>query len=173
MMDKLAARDNKGNNFFKPQVYQSKQGGQSRSFHRSYNHDRGNYQNKFRSNSRDRKTQFNKQGKGRLGYEQNYKRRNFRSNTRSYQDFRRQNSRGEYRGDYRDDRYSRDRCRSKSREDSQETIAIIEGTIEVQAIVDQGQDQEQVQMEIELGVISVGNMIISRKIVLHPKNKEK
>ena len=43
---------------------------------------------------------------------------------------------------------------------SQETIAIIEGMIEVQAIADQGQDQEQVQKEIELGVISVGNMNI-------------
>ena len=28
-------------------------------------------------------------------------------------------------------------------------------------IVDQGQDQEQVQTEIELGVINVGNMITS------------
>ena len=42
----------------------------------------------------------------------------------------------------------------------QETIAIVEGMIEVQATVDQGQDQEQVQIKIELGVISVGNMII-------------
>ena len=55
----------------------------------------------------------------------------------------------------------------------QETIAIIEEMIEVQAIIDQGQDQEQVQMEIELGVISVGNVIITQKIVLYPKEKEK
>ena len=53
-----------------------------------------------------------------------------------------------------------------------ETIAIIEGMIEVQVIVDQGQDQEQVKIEIKLGVISVGNMIILQKIVLHPKKKE-
>ena len=87
MMYKLAARDNKGNRLFKPQVDQSKWGGQSRSFHDSYNHDRGNYQNKYRSNSRDRKSQFKRQGRGRLGYEQNYKRGNFRSNTRSYHIF--------------------------------------------------------------------------------------
>ena len=55
----------------------------------------------------------------------------------------------------------------------QETIAIIKGMIEVQAIEDQGKDQEQVQIEIELGVISVGNMIILQKIVLIPKKKEK
>ena len=41
MMDKLVARDNKGNRPLKPQVYQSKGGGQSRSFHDSYNHDGG------------------------------------------------------------------------------------------------------------------------------------
>ena len=39
-------------------------------------------------------------------------------------------------------------------------ILIIEGMTEVQTIVDQGQNQEQVQTEIELGVISVENMII-------------
>ena len=52
-------------------------------------------------------------------------------------------------------------------------IIIIEGMIEVYAIVDQGQDQEQVQIEIESGVISVENIIIFQKIVLHPKKKER
>ena len=55
---------------------------------------------------------------------------------------------------------------------SQETIATIEGMIEVQAIVDQGQDEGQVQIQIEIGVTSVGNMITLQKIILHPKKKE-
>ena len=43
----------------------------------------------------------------------------------------------------------------------QEIILIIEGMTEAQAIVtDQALDQEQVQIGIELGVVSVGNMII-------------
>ena len=42
-----------------------------------------------------------------------------------------------------------------------------------QAIVDQGQHQEWVQTEIGLGVISVENMIISQKISLHLKKKER
>ena len=41
----------------------------------------------------------------------------------------------------------------------QETIVTIE--IGLQAIVDPGQDQDQVQIETEFSVISVGNMIIS------------
>ena len=53
----------------------------------------------------------------------------------------------------------------------QDIIAIIEGMIEVQAIVDQCQDQEEVQIEIELGVINVGNIIILQMIVLHLKKK--
>ena len=51
----------------------------------------------------------------------------------------------------------------------QETIAIIiEGMIEVQALVDQGQDQEQIWIGIELSVISVERMITLQSIVLHP-----
>ena len=46
MMGKLAARDKKINRPFKLQVYQSKQRRQSRNIHDTYNHDRGNYQNK-------------------------------------------------------------------------------------------------------------------------------
>ena len=38
---------------------------------------------------------------------------------------------------------------------------IAEGETGVVLIVDQGQDQEKVQIEIDLGVISVENMIIS------------
>ena len=51
-------------------------------------------------------------------------------------------------------------------------ILIIEGMIEAYTIVDQDLDQEQVQIEIELGVIGVEN-IISKKTALHLKKKEK
>ena len=55
-------------------------------------------------------------------YEQNYRRGNFRSNVRSYQDFGRQNSRGEYRG----------KVRVGLEKDHFQGIAIIiEGMIEV------------------------------------------
>ena len=45
--------------------------------------------------------------------------------------------------------------------------------IEAQATVYQGLDQQQVQIEIELGAICVGNMTIKQNIVLHPMRKEK
>ena len=41
MMGKLVARDNEVNRPFIPQVYQSKERGQSRNFYDSHNHDRG------------------------------------------------------------------------------------------------------------------------------------
>ena len=39
--------------------------------------------------------------------------------------------------------------------------------------LDQGQDQEQVKIEIELGVINIENMIILQKIALYLKKKER
>ena len=80
MMGKLAKRDNGTNRQFKPQIYQSKRRGQSKNFYDTCNYDRGNYQNRYRSNSRDRRFQFGGQSRGRLRYEQNYKRGNFRGN---------------------------------------------------------------------------------------------
>ena len=56
-------------------------------------------------------------------------------------------------------------------EDHIQTI-IAEGETGVVVIVDQGQDQEQVQIYIELGVINVENMITSQRIALPPKKKE-
>ena len=58
MMSKLAARDSKVNMQFQPQIYQSKRIGQSRNFYDSHNYDRGNYQNRYISNSGDRRSQF-------------------------------------------------------------------------------------------------------------------
>ena len=74
-------------------------------------------QNRYRSDSSDRKNQY-RQNRGRLRYEQNYRRGNFTGNARLYQDFGRQNSRAEYRGNYRNESYSRDRGRNRSRERS-------------------------------------------------------
>ena len=50
---------------------------------------------------------------------------------------------------------------------------IIEGAIEAQAVVDQGLDQEQVQIEIELGAINVENMTILWEIAPHLRKKER
>ena len=44
--------------------------------------------------------------------------------------------------------------------------------IEVQAIVDQGQDQEQIQIGIELDVISVESMITLQRVVPHNEDRE-
>ena len=71
MMDKLATRDNRMSRQFKPQIYQSKRRGQSRNFHDTHIYDRGNYQNRYRLNSRDRRIQFSEQGRGKPRYEQN------------------------------------------------------------------------------------------------------
>ena len=81
------------------------------------NYDRGNYQNKYRSDSSDRRNQY-RQNRGRPRYEQIYRRGNSRGNMRIYQNFGRQNSRGEYRGNYRNEYYRRERGRSRSRERS-------------------------------------------------------
>ena len=43
--------------------------------------------------------------------------------------------------------------------------------IEVQAMVGLDQDWVQVPIETELGVINIGNMIISQRTVPHPKTK--
>ena len=72
MMNKLATRDNGTNRQFKPHIYQSKRG-QSRNFYDAHNYDRGNYQNRYRSNSRDKRNQFSGQSRGRPRYEQNYR----------------------------------------------------------------------------------------------------
>ena len=57
MMGKLAARYNGTNRQFKPQIYQSRRMGQTRNFYNSHNYDRRNDQNRYRSNSRDRRIQ--------------------------------------------------------------------------------------------------------------------
>ena len=87
MMGKPAARDDGTNRQFKFQIYQSKRSGQSRNFYDTHNYDRRNHQNRYRSNSRDRRVQFSGQSRGRPSYEQNHGRGNFRGNMRTYQNF--------------------------------------------------------------------------------------
>ena len=96
MMGKLVARDSEVNRPFKPQIYQSKRRGQSRHFYDIHNYDRGNYKNRYRSYSGERRNQYGQKG-GRPRYEQNVRRGNLRGNTRPYQNPGRQNSR-EYKG---------------------------------------------------------------------------
>ena len=114
MMDKMTTRDNGTNRKFKPQIYQSKRRGQSKNFYDTCNYDRGNFQNRYRSNRGDRRIQFSGQIRGRPRYEQNYRRGNLRGNMRTYQNFERQNTGGS-RGNYRNANCNRERCRGRSR----------------------------------------------------------
>ena len=89
-MGKFATRDNGINKQFKPQIYQSKRRGQGRHLYGKCNFDRRNYQNMYRSNSGDRRTQCSGQNRGRPRYEHNYRnhyyRRGYvRANIRMYQ----------------------------------------------------------------------------------------
>ena len=95
MMSKLAANDGQTNKQFKPQIFQSKRREQTRNVYDKHNYDQGNYQNRIRSNSRDRRIQFSGRSqygqnyRGRPRYEQdyrnNFRRGNFRGNIRMYQ----------------------------------------------------------------------------------------
>ena len=76
MIGKLATRESGTGRQFKPQIYQNKGRGQNR------NYNQQSYQNRYTLDSGDRR-QY-KQDKGRPRYEQNYRRGNFRGNTRSF-----------------------------------------------------------------------------------------
>ena len=141
MIGKLAARDSGAGRQFKPQSYQGRGRGQNRGNYDRCNCDQQSYQNKYRSDSRDRR-QY-REDKGRPRYEQNYSRGNFRGNMSNFD---RQNSRGEYRNNYRNKGYDRSRI-GLEKGHFLETVVAIE--IGVQAIVGPGQDQEPVQIETE------------------------
>ena len=118
IIGKLATRDSGTGRQFKPQMHQNRGRGQNRSYNQHI------YQNKYRSDSNE----------GRPRYEQNYRRGNFRGNTRSFD---RQNSSGENRTNYRNDRYDRSK-----KGHFPEAITI---EIGVKATVGPGQDPGQVQ----------------------------
>ena len=93
MMNKLTTKDDGLNKQFKPEIFQGKRRGQTRNFYDKCNYDQRNYQNRYRSGSRDRTISFS--GKIQCGqmyrdrpmYGQNYR-----------NDFRRNSPRGNYRG---------------------------------------------------------------------------
>ena len=170
MIGKLAARDSGSGRQFKPQIYQGKRRGQNRGSYDRHSFDQQDYQNRYRSDSGDRR-QY-RQGRGRPRYEQNYRGENFKGNARTYQNFERQSSRGEYRNNHRDKGYGRRRDGNRSRERSfSRDFSNRSNMIGVQVIVGPDQDQGPVQIETESGVTNVGNMIILQRIVLHPGKK--
>ena len=174
MMGKLATRDNGINKQFKPQIYQSKRRGQGRNFYDKCNYDRRNYQNRYRSNSKDRRIQYG-QNRSRPRYEQNYtnnyRRGNFSDNVRMYQILE-DRIVGEDIEEIIGMKIITEKEVEVGPEKGIQTI-IAEGETGVVVIVDQGQDQEQVQIEIELGVISVENMITLQKIALQLKKRDR
>ena len=137
--------------------------GQSRNFYDSHNHDRENYQNKYRSDSGDRR--FNLTGKAEVDQEMN----------KIIEEETLETIQGHIK--ILEDRIVEENTEviiNLEKGHFQEKIAvIIEGMIEVQGRVDQGQDQEQVLIGIELDVISIQSMITLQKIVLHPMKRGK
>ena len=101
IMSKSTAQDDGQNKQFKPKIYQSRKRGQTRNFYDR--HDR-NDQNRYRSNSGDRRFSCS----GRIQYGQNYRDRpkydhnyrnnirigTLRGNSRPNQNYREQNYRG-------------------------------------------------------------------------------
>ena len=108
MTDKLATRGSGAGTQFKPQIYQGRARGQNRGSYDRCSYDQQSYQNKYRSDSGDRR-QY-RQDRGRPRYEQIYRKGNFRGNMRNFK-----NSRGEYRNNYGNKGYHRSRNRSRER----------------------------------------------------------
>ena len=69
MMSKLAAQDDDPVKLLKPKIYQSKRRGHTRNIHDRCNYGQRNYQNRYSSNSGDRRIEFS----GRRQYGQNYR----------------------------------------------------------------------------------------------------
>ena len=85
MIGKLATRDSGPGRKFKPQIYQGKGRGQNRGNYDRHNYDQQGYQNRYRSDSGDRRQC--RQDRGRPRYTQNYRRGNSRGNMRTTQIF--------------------------------------------------------------------------------------
>ena len=167
MMNKLTAQDNNQKKQFKPKINQGRRRGQSR-----YNYDQGTYQNRYRSNSGDRRTSFRGGGQ----YRQNYRGGPHYVNN-DWNDFRRDN--------FRECKITEVKILEVDIEGIIEMTTleevevglgkdyiqvILEGMTEI-VVVGQGQDQEPVLIEIELDALCVGNMIILLKTVQICKQK--
>ena len=148
----------------KPKIHQYKRRGQTRNFY-----DRCNNQNRYRLNSGDRRIQFS----GRIQYGQNYRGRKAIGMTLGEEIL-------EVMQEHIKVRISEDRIIEVDIEEIIEMIimkevgvglekghiqVLLEEMTGVVVTVDEGQDQELVLIERELGVIHVENMIISQKIV--------
>ena len=68
MMSKLTAQDDGQNKQFKQKIYQSRRRGQMRNFYDKCNYDQRSCQNRYRSDSRDRRISFS----GRIKCGQDY-----------------------------------------------------------------------------------------------------
>ena len=75
MIGKLATRDSTSDRQFKPQIYQGRGRGQNRGNYDRCSYDQQSYQNRYSSDSGDRR-QY-RQDRGRPRYAQNHRRRNF------------------------------------------------------------------------------------------------
>ena len=125
MMSKLRTQDDDQKKQFKRKIYQSKRRRKTRNFY-DQNYGQRNYQNRYRSNSGDKRISFSgriKYGwnnRDRPRYNQNYRgdfrRGSFKGNLKSNQNYRDQNYRGGYRRNYRKDNYERGRIRSRERQ---------------------------------------------------------
>ena len=115
MMNKLTAQNDNQNKQFKSKIYHSKQSRQMGNFYDQNDYDQKKYQDRYRSNSGDRRIsfsgriQYGQNYRDRLMYNQNYrgdfKRGNFKGNLQSNQNYRGQNYRGGHRRNYRNDNY--------------------------------------------------------------------
>ena len=125
MMSKLTTKEDSQGKPFKPKIYQGKRREQMRNFYYRQNYDQRNCQNRYRSNSGDRRIsfsgriQYGQNYRDRLRYDQNYSRDfgrgNFRGNIRLNQNYRGQKYRGGYRKNYRNNNYKGKRSRSRER----------------------------------------------------------
>ena len=58
LMSKFTAQDNRQNKQLKCKIHQSNRRGQMRNFYDNHNYDQRNYQNRYKSDSRDRRISF-------------------------------------------------------------------------------------------------------------------
>ena len=127
--------------------------------------DQGKYQNRYRSNSAERRmsyggrAQYRQNYRGRSQYDHNYRSNFRRGSFRRMQIYRGQNFRGGYRGNYRNDEFGWGRHRSRERQNQINLGEIIK------AVVDQDQVWEQVLTDIGSDVLGVGCIIILLKTV--------
>ena len=116
MISKLTAQSSNQNRPFKPKPYQGKKRGQTRNYY-----DQGNYQNRYRSNSGDRRMSFRGRAQhgqnytGKLKYSNHYRSDFRRGDFRGTQNYRGQNFRGGCRSNYQNEDFERGGSRSSKK----------------------------------------------------------